>query len=880
MRKYLLSIAIFLVLLVSSAIFIPYLFKDEIVEKIKSEINSQISAQLSFNNDITINILKSFPDLSIALSDVAIHHSDSTFSKDTLVQIKKVSTVLDLRELYQNQNIVLKAFSLDKPTIHMEYVNDSLNNWDIFKTEDTTGSSISINLNTITVTNGEFTYIDQPSKMRVGLRDINHTSTGNYKNGNLILDSESEAEEFYVQYGGVAYINQWHLTQKGLLELFIEKEEYRFVKNKLSINGLPIDLNGSIAYKKEDLLFNLEALSASSDITDFLTLIPVVYKSDFNKIVASGKGTLEANYKGTYSDSTYPGFNINLSIVNGSFKYPDLPKKIENIDLNFIVDSKDGTMNHTVVNLNPCKFKIDNNPFQLQFNAKNLEYNPLLDAEVKGVLNLGSIKQALPLETKFLDGVINADFALLGSSSAIEQQSIEDLRMSGNVAISQLALQTEVMDKKLEVKKALLSFNNATLNIPVLEAKWGNNDLNTSGYLDNIIGYLRQGSTLSGKLTASSKYLNLNDFLDKTSSPEDTLVLETIRIPENIAISTNISADKLFYDDYAFTNFKGIAQIENETLVLNNINTDLWGGTAFLEGTYNSASEQPEADFTLSYSNVSVKNLLKYSNVLKTLVPVAENVTGNTFAKLSIHSIFNEGMKPDLAALDLSGLLNVVDVAVQESKLLNVISQQLDIPKLDGKKLNNLVFDFDLKEGKLLVKPFNIYFNDALIRLEGYTRITGEMDYQGFLSIPGSLINNNVKTVTKVTQNTPFEGQIIKDEDYLDLDLQVKGLLLKPEVTIRLDKLKKNLKESLTELAEDEVEKQKKQAEEAANKELEKLKKEAERKKQEAEERIKQEIEKGKKEAEDRLKQELDQKKEETEEKVKRKLKDLLKRKK
>ena len=129
-------------------------------------------------------------------------------------------------------------------------------------------------------------------------------------------------------------------------------------------------------------------------------------------------------------------------------------------------------------------------------------------------------------------------------------------------------------------------------------------------------------------------------------------------------------------------------------------------------------------------------------------------------------------------------------------------------------------------------------------------------------------------------ETSPFAGQIIKNEDYLNIDLQIKGTLLKPEVELRLKELKKNIKQNLTELAQDEVEKKKQESEDAVNKELDKLKQEAERKKQEAEEKLKQEIEKGKKEAEERLKQELDKKKEETEEKVKRKLKDLLKRKK
>lgn len=879
MRKYLLSIAIFLVLLVSSAIFIPYLFKDEIVERIKTEVNAQLNAELSFNNDITINILKSFPNLSIAISDITIHHTDSLFTQDTLANIKKISTVLDLRELYQNQNVVLKAIAIDEPIIHLEYVNDSLYNWDIFNADDTSSSSLDLDLNSIAIKDGFFTYYDKPADFTFGLNNLNHQSKGKYVNGDLILDSKTETEELFVKYGDVAYINQWKVTQQGVLELLLSDEHYKVVKNQLAINGLPIELNGDVSYKQDDLVFNLEAISSSSEITDFLTLIPAVYQSDFEDIEASGKGIFEASYKGIYGDSSSPAFSVNLALTNGTFKYPDLPKSLESINLNLVVSSADGTYNGTVIDLNPCQFKLDNNPFSLQLKASNLEKDPRLAANAKGIINLSSIKQVLPLETEALEGTIQADFNIKGSSSSLEQKDFQRLYMDGLLTIDQMRLKTSAMYEELAVKKADLSFTNTTANIKELDANWGRNNVSASGYFENLIGYLTQGSALYGKLSASSTYLNLNHFLPQ-EQVEDSSVLETIRIPDNIELKANLSATRLIYDDYTFNNFKGIAAIKNQQLELSNINTDLWGGTAFLEGSYNAALEEPEADFTLSYSNISIANLFSNTSVLQKLVPVTKNVQGNTYAKLTLASAFKEGMKPDLNSLDLQGLLNVVELSLEESKLLNAISSKLEMPKFDARKLNDVVFNFKLNDGKLLVEPFTIYLDSSLIQLEGYSQLSGDINYKGLLSIPGYAINKKTTIVSNLTKNTPFADKTIRDDDYVNLNLQITGTLLKPEVKLSLNDLKKNLKQQVSKIVEDEVDKKKKEAEEAVNTELKKLKDEAQKKKEEAEEKLRQEIEKGKKEAEERLKNELDQTKTETEEKVKRKLENLIKKKK
>jgi len=103
MKKFILSFAIFIVLLLASAIFLPYLFKDKIIQTVKVEANKSLKAQLDFNNNISINIFKSFPNLNLGFKDVLIVYPEGTFLNDTFIAADKIEVSMDLMKFYKEQ---------------------------------------------------------------------------------------------------------------------------------------------------------------------------------------------------------------------------------------------------------------------------------------------------------------------------------------------------------------------------------------------------------------------------------------------------------------------------------------------------------------------------------------------------------------------------------------------------------------------------------------------------------------------------------------------------------------------------------------------------------------------------------------------------------
>jgi len=74
-----------LILLIITAVALPFIFKDKILEKIKSEINNQVNAKVNFDG-FDLTLITSFPDFTLSLNHLIITGKNE-FEGDTLTTI-------------------------------------------------------------------------------------------------------------------------------------------------------------------------------------------------------------------------------------------------------------------------------------------------------------------------------------------------------------------------------------------------------------------------------------------------------------------------------------------------------------------------------------------------------------------------------------------------------------------------------------------------------------------------------------------------------------------------------------------------------------------------------------------------------------------------
>ncbi|MBR9860305.1 hypothetical protein GYB22_06070 [bacterium] len=880
MKKFLIGLLMFIILLLAAAVFLPYLFKDRIISAIKAEANKNITAQIDFDQNIAINIFRSFPDLYLGVNKISLVSSDSSFKSDTLVYCEKAELRLDLLELYKNQKYIVRSLNLNKAAINLEVNKDTIENWDIFVSEDSTESSeITLEFDKISLDECRFTYADYVYNIFSSAEDIYHTSTGVYSSDSMRLASESGLSKFNLTYDGISYMSGYEVVQNGDIAIDWIKEKFSFPHNDFKLNGLPVDFNGYFAFtgeNSEDMEFDMVAKSKSSDIKHFLTLIPAVYQTDFESIQSKGKGELFFSFVGLYSATVFPSYKLALKLDEGYMKYPDMKDAASDIFLDLLVQSPDGVTDNLEVDVNKLHFKFGDEPFDMKLSLRQIFTDPYIDASGVGLINFDKIKSMIPLEEGTeLSGKMLADLKLKGKTSSISNADVNAFSAAGDLSTSGLRFSTPDMPLPLSVTSGELQFNNQDISIPSFSASLGDNDLSFSADLKNCFAYLMNDETLRGTMNLKSTNFNANDFISESSTPgSDTLEMTVVEVPGNLNFNLQASIDKLRYDDLTINGFTGTAEVLNKKVILKGVSAELLGGSVALNGTYASDDIRPKAKFDLSYSNISAKDLVKHFEVAKAFAPFASKLETNTQAMLNFEADLKEDMSPDLSTLTMGGSLSIAELNLNGFKILNQIDKKLGMQKFDGQKLKDLLLRFQITEGKMFVKPFDLMFDSIRLNLDGFTKLDGSLDYNGILSLPASYVSEQTSVVQNITKGSAFSSYVPKAGDYLDLNLDVLGTYAKPELKLNIKEVVNNYKSSLGDVLKSQLDQQKKQAEAKAKAEMDKLKNEAQQQAEAKQREVEAELERKKKETEERLKREAEEKARQAKEEAERKLKE------
>jgi hypothetical protein len=98
-----------------------------------------------------------------------------------------------------------------------------------------------------------------------------------------------------------------------------------------------------------------------------------------------------------------PAFQVNLKVQDAMFKYPDLPTPVNNINLDMVMDNRDGVIDNTVIDVKKFHMDFGSNPFDARALISKL-YPTQVDANLQARLNLAEVSKMFPVEGLDLKG--------------------------------------------------------------------------------------------------------------------------------------------------------------------------------------------------------------------------------------------------------------------------------------------------------------------------------------------------------------------------------------------------------------------------------------------------------------------------------------------
>lgn len=843
---------LFLLILI---ILLPFLFEKKIFNYIKDEIENNLYADLECE-DYSLTLLSTFPNFTLKLEKFKLT-GQKEFKGVPLVDIEEIIVTFDLKSVIWGDTYDIKEIVLKTPKINIQVLKDGKANYDIAKpseekTEPEEPSKFAATIRSYSIENGNIIYNDQSMDMFMMLKDFNHKGEGDFTSDLFELKTVTNADQITFEYGGVAYLKNTKSDMNVNIDMDMTKMKFTFKDNSAVFNELPLTFEGFVEIAK-DIKMDLSFKTTKSDFKNLVSMIPSVYAPDFGDYKISGKMGIEGRVFGNYSETEFPAMDFKLDVDNGYFKYPELPKAIQGIDVAMTMKSKgDPSMDDMVIDVSKFRADFGGNKIAALFNMNHPMTDPGLKASLDANINMATLKDFMRMnEGESYSGKLKSNIRVAGRMSALEKGDYDKFEAKGKLEAENIEMKSKDAADML-VKKAELLFTPQQVELADLNVSYGKTEFSANGKIDNLLHYMINGDPLKGDFNFSSPLIDMREFMStetatvETKQPEEGQVSETtssvFEVPKNLDVTLSTKINKLIYPNTTdkpnieLDNISGVVMVKDGEMLLDNLSFRTLDADVSLKGKYSTKDiSQPTVDFAYNIKNMDIKKCSETFNTVEKFTPIASKCTGKFSSQFDLVMVLNENSEPDYNTMTGGGDIQMKNIYIEGFEPLNKLAENLKISKLSKQNISDLNVKFKIKDGRYWLDKTNTKIGNFPTEIEGSTGIDQTINYRTTLSIPRSEFGTQANDVLNgLLEKASKSGVEVKLGDVVDVTAFIKGTVTDPKIETNLkemaDNMKDDLKDAIKDKIDDKIDEIKDDAKEKASAEAEKILKDAEEK--------------------------------------------------
>ena len=862
---------------------LPFLFKGKIVSAVKEAANNNLNAKVSFNDDISLSLLRNFPNLSLGIDNLKVMGVDS-FAQDTLIDAKSIRLVLDLTSVWKGETVVIRKIAITDARAQVIFLKSGAANFDITKPDtstvaapqDTAAAPVAIKINDLSIENTRLHYVDHSLDFEITSNGLNWHANGDFADEIFTLKNDLLIDQFTMSYGGMTMLAKAKIDANTNIDMDLKKMRFGFADNEFKINALPLQAKGWVEMREKDMNMDIDVRTPNSDFKSFLSVVPGCYTENFSDVKANGTMGLVFTMKGIMNDLRMPATHVELKVKDAGFQYPAMPANASNIELNFALDNTDGNPDNSHVVIAPLSANLGGDKLAVSLDMKTPVSNPYANGKVDINLHLDRWKQLMPLESgTHVSGEVDAHFNFDGHYSAIAKEQFNDLKAGGNIALKNIAY-TSAATLPLKLQQLDMSVSPTDFNITVNQLQYGKSAMNINGKLQNMLGYYLNAETLKGQLVINSNSMDLNEWMASMSdgataetAPNSSGAIgdakETLhntestkegsspavtaesgsapRIPENLDLMFNMNVGRLLYEDYDMQQATAKAETKNGTLSVNPLSAFIFGAKVEIANlSYsNPIGGKPTVKGGFNILNVNPANLATTLTLVKEYAPIVGRIQGLANIETQMGMQLKPNMDLDLGTLTAGGLFNLFSGNLDVPTWMGETAKQLQWGAGDKMSLKPTKAGFLIENGQFKLKD-SIGVNlpkECQMKLGGYVDLSKQLHLGGTLmakgrklpfSITGDMKNPKLTVGWKGALKeaaAPVINQL-KDKAFDALNKQVADIL--KEAKEKSDLMRANGKETADKMRSEAKElavKQRSETDRAYTLAMEKAKKEA-----------------------------------------------------
>ena len=767
--------------MVALLLIAPFLFEGKIIKIVKHTVNENINAKFEFE-DADISLVRNFPNVSVGIDQLSVINN-APFQGDTLVYADKARLSVPFMQLFNKagEPYSINSFEIDGAVVNILTDADGNVNYNIAKESENKSPStpqeqesastsqgdqaISFSVERYEITDSKITYYDQPGKMYFELDELNHSGQGDLSTSISELDTQTSTLISF-EMDSVNYLDKNPLKLDAVIGVDLDQNKYTFLDNKAIINQLELVFDGFVQVNEDNQQVDINFKTPSTDFKNFLAVIPKQYSKDISKVETTGDFSVIGELSGIIDQDHIPTFDISIASDNASFKYPDLPQTVKNINIDARLANQTGILENTFVAINTLNFQIAQDIFSAQAQIKNIMDNPLVDAALEGRINLANLSQAYPFDLEVpLKGILDANINTTFDMNSIEKGHYQNTKNNGSLALKGFEYTSEEFKNPVAIDNASMTFSAGDVTLNSFMAKTGQTDLSATGTIENLLGYMFNKETLKGNFDLNSNTFAINDFMmvsndeesasesntqtkntPKTEQPSGQSGEEEIKIPSFLDATINAKANKVIYDNLTLNDVSGTLVVRDEAVSLKNVTSSIFGGSLALNGAVSTKESVPEFNLDLGMNNFSIAQSFQGLEILQAIVPIADALTGTLNSSFDIKGTLNSDFTPNLLSISGNALAEAIinGVDPEKGKLLSVLSQKIDFLNATQEQPRDVKAALSFDNGKVNVKPFSFKVQDIDVNVVGSHGFDKSMAYNISFDVPAKYLGEDV----------------------------------------------------------------------------------------------------------------------------------------
>ncbi len=476
-------------------------------------------------------------------------------------------------------------------------------------------------------------------------------------------------------------------------------------------------------------------LDADLDLEDIEKIYPI------DGYQLKGKFNMDVLAKGLYSKDKkkFPLVDSKMTLSDGSVQYKGYPHPITDIHFFAEAISKTGNLADAKLNISKLTYTLEDEPFAISgslTDLNNYEYSFKID----GKADLSKISQVYPLDGIQLSGILDAHIKTKGLISDLEAGNYSKVSSHGKLKFGAVNISGSNVPNPIRIDSAVFKFNSDKIVLQKFEGKLGKSNVKIKGDISNYMAFAtKENDFIKADLDFQCDTLDINEWMPpaQTASGKPIAATDTtqskltvIEVPRDIEFVFDSEIKELKYEDLKITDMDGEITIKDGVLSLHETGFNSLNAKFNVTGDYNTRDVlHPTFDIDLDVKELDINRAYREIGLMRRLAPSAANVYGKFSVTYKLKGELAKDMQPKLETLEGGGIMRIADAKINGMKLFEEISKSARKSEMNDPHLKDFTMETEIKDSKIIVKPFSIKVSGFDADIEGENTMSGMINY-------------------------------------------------------------------------------------------------------------------------------------------------------